>query len=84
MGIGTHIRLDRLLGLNYEYEERFPGFHVGLGVSESDEAAGGPRRTDHHLDLVLLKSTIHFDDVCVMRDGRFTDIVMERAAAYRR
>jgi hypothetical protein len=79
VAVGTHIGLGRLDGLNYEYEERYPGFHLGLGVSQADEAIGNERRTEHHLDFVLLNSTIYFGEVCVMRDGQFSDLVWQMA-----
>jgi hypothetical protein len=79
---GTHIGMSGVTGLNYEYEERYPGFHLGLGVSQVDEAIGGQRQSEHHLDFVLLNSTISFGDVCVMQDGQFSDTIWRMVREY--
>lgn len=61
IGLGTHPRIIELAGLNYSWEEKHYGFHVGVGASLAQQD-GAERVTNHHLDFL-------FDQVDLTIDG---------------
>ncbi len=76
VAIGTGIGIKKITGLNYNFEEKLPGFHLGVGIGLADEEIGGQRLTQHHIDFVLPRSTVYFENYCVMKEGRFVDEVL--------
>lgn len=59
IGLGTHPAIRSLVGLNYTFEEKHYGFHMGFGASLAQQNV--ERVTDHHLDLLF--------DRCVVEVG---------------
>lgn len=51
--------ITKLLGTGYQWEERYPGFHFGLGAEISENLTNLEERVcPHHLDFVLAAPTI--------------------------
>jgi leucyl aminopeptidase (aminopeptidase T) len=59
IGFGTHPAIRSLLGLNYTYEEKHYGFHLGFGATLAQQNV--ERMTGHHLDLLFSESRVEID-----------------------
>jgi hypothetical protein len=69
VGIGTNPSIRSLKGLNYTFEEKHYGFHLGFGATLAQQN-NVERMTDHHLDLLFSECTIELDDQIIF-DGEF-------------
>lgn len=69
VGLGTHPAIRSLEGLNYSYEEKHYGFHVGFGAALAQQNV--ERITDHHLDLLFADAVIEADGVVVFDGNSF-------------
>lgn len=68
IGFGTHPAIRDIHGLNYTYEEKHYGFHIGLGATLAQQNV--QRETDHHLDLLFADCTLTLDGKVVF-DGEY-------------
>lgn len=68
IGFGTHPAIRELLGLNYTYEEKHYGFHIGFGATLAQQNV--QRETDHHLDLLFSDCTLSLDGRIIF-DGEY-------------
>jgi leucyl aminopeptidase (aminopeptidase T) len=68
IGLGTHPAIRSLCGLNYTYEEKHYGFHLGLGASLAQQNV--ERVTEHHLDLLFAESRVVVDGQLLF-DGEY-------------
>lgn len=68
-GFGTNIFLDSLID-NMLQDEKFPGVHVAFGDPINSETYAG-WTCPEHLDFVLTKCNVWFDDEKVMEDGEW-------------
>lgn len=66
IGFGTHPAIRELKGLNYTFEEKHHGFHLGFGATLAQQNV--ERVTDHHLDLLFADARVEADGA-VLFDG---------------
>ncbi len=73
-GIGTHPAIRSVPGLDYSWEERCVGPHLGFGIEVPGlRDDGSPNDTGHHLDLIMPSAS-------VAADGELLDLLsLDRA-----
>jgi leucyl aminopeptidase (aminopeptidase T) len=69
IGIGTNEAITSLYGLNYTFEEKHKGFHIGFGATLAQQN-NVERMTNHHLDLLFADSSLYIDGK-ILYDGEF-------------
>lgn len=70
--ISFNTAIRELAGVGYQWEEKYPGFHFGLGAELSENLTDlSERHCDHHVDFVLEDSSIYADNVPVFRGRQF-------------
>ncbi len=67
--VGTNTALGELVG-NLLQDEKFPGVHVALGFPYP-EHTGADWNSGGHVDGILRRCSVWFDDVKIMEDGKF-------------
>jgi leucyl aminopeptidase (aminopeptidase T) len=68
IGFGTNRSIRTLTGLNYSFEEKHYGFHLGFGATLAQQNV--QRETDHHLDLLFSECILELDGRVVF-DGEY-------------
>ncbi len=68
-GVGTNIYLKNFIG-NLLQDEKFPGVHIAFG-SPFPEHTGANWRSSVHVDGVMRKCSLWFDDIQIIDDGKF-------------
>lgn len=68
-GMGTNVFLEELSG-NMLQDEKFPGVHVAFGDPMSDETYAD-WTCPEHLDMILTRCNVWFDDKKVMEEGEY-------------
>jgi leucyl aminopeptidase (aminopeptidase T) len=71
IGFGTHPAIRSLCGLNYSYEEKHLGFHLGFGASLTQQNV--TRQSNHHLDLLFDDVRLYLDDQLFFDGNDFVD-----------
>ena len=66
---GTNTSLQALVG-NLLQDEKFPGIHVAFGYPYPQET-GADWESGGHLDGILKRCSVWFDNVQIMEDGEF-------------
>jgi leucyl aminopeptidase (aminopeptidase T) len=69
IGIGTNYAIRSLYGLNYTFEEKHYGFHLGFGATLAQQN-NVERMTSHHLDLLFADCRLYLDGN-LLYDGEF-------------
>ncbi len=59
LGIGTNTGIISLVGCGAPFEERYPGFHLGIG---------GSVKNSQHIDFIFDQSTIYFDQNVIFKN----------------
>jgi len=67
LGIGTNPQA-RLSGVILEDEKVYGTVHIAFGTNTS---FGGTVKADCHLDGIILKPDVYFDDICIIAQGEF-------------
>ena len=62
LGIGTNTGITALVGRSAPFEERYPGFHLGIG---------GSIPGSQHIDFIFDNSTIKFDENIIFTQRKF-------------
>ncbi|MFX1435493.1 MAG: aminopeptidase [Promethearchaeota archaeon] len=68
---GTNISLENLVG-NLLQDEKFPGVHIAFG-SPIPQQTGANWTSIGHVDGIMKKCSLWFDDKKILEDGRFID-----------
>lgn len=68
-GVGTNIYLKNFIG-NLLQDEKFPGVHIAFG-SPFPEHTGANWRSSVHVDGVMRKCSLWFDDNQIIEEGKF-------------
>ncbi len=68
---GTNIFLKDLVG-NLLQDEKFPGVHIAFGHPFPPET-GADWDCDGHVDGIMLKCSLWFDDTIILEDGIFKE-----------
>ena len=68
-GVGTNIYLKKFIG-NLLQDEKFPGVHIAFG-SPFPEHTGANWRSSVHVDGVMRKCSLWFDDIQIIENGKF-------------
>nr|MDQ2944892.1 hypothetical protein [Acidobacteriota bacterium] len=69
--ISFNTAIEHLPGIGYQWEEKYPGFHFGLGAELSENLTTlSERECDHHIDIILDRVDIHADAIPVFIDGQ--------------
>jgi len=68
-GVGTNIYLKNFIG-NLLQDEKFPGVHIAFG-SPFPEHTGANWKSSVHIDGVMRKCSLWFDDIQIIDDGKF-------------
>jgi hypothetical protein len=64
--------IKQLAGVGYQWEERYPGFHFGLGAELTENIDSTlDRECDHRLDFVLDNCDIYADNVPIFIERKF-------------
>lgn len=66
---GTNTSLKEFVG-NLLQDEKFPGIHLAFGYPYPQDT-GADWESGGHLDGILKRCTVWFDDVQIMEDGRY-------------
>jgi aminopeptidase len=69
--VGTNISLDGLIG-NLLQDEKFPGIHVAFGYPYP-EKTGADWESGGHVDGIMKKCSLWFDNIQVMDNGEFIE-----------
>jgi hypothetical protein len=57
--LSINMGITALAGIGYQWEERYPGFHLGMGGEISENLSSlAERSCPHHIDFVLAAPTI--------------------------
>ena len=60
--ISFNTGIEHLPGIGYQWEEKYPGFHFGMGAELSENLTTLSERVcNHHLDVILDDVSIHAD-----------------------
>jgi leucyl aminopeptidase (aminopeptidase T) len=70
IGIGTNVGMSEYVGFVSHINERWPGFHLGLGTPTRPMSEVG-WTCPFHMDFILRDCELYFDDTVVFQDGRF-------------
>ncbi len=68
---GTNISLRGFVG-NLLQDEKFPGVHVAFG-SPFPEHTGADWKSNGHVDGIMKESSLWFDDIQIIKDGKFKE-----------
>ena len=70
--ISFNTSIQQLAGLGYQWEERYPGFHFGLGAELTENLTSlSERECDHHIDFVLEDCDIYANDIPIFLERKF-------------
>ncbi|MBU7013586.1 MAG: aminopeptidase [Theionarchaea archaeon] len=69
--VGTNISLKEVV-TNLLQDEKFPGVHIAFGFPYPHET-GADWESAGHVDGILRKCSVWFDDTQIMEDGRFME-----------
>lgn len=69
VGFGTNIFLDEIVD-NMLQDEKYPGIHVAFGDPIADDTFAD-WSCPEHIDMILTKCNIWFDDEKIMEDGKY-------------
>jgi leucyl aminopeptidase (aminopeptidase T) len=69
IGLGTHPAIRSLTGLNYSFEEKHLGFHIGFGASLAQQNV--ERVTHHHLDMMFAEIRLDLDGAPLFSAGDY-------------
>jgi hypothetical protein len=71
--ISFNTSIDYLPGIGFQWEEKFPGFHFGMGAELSENLTTlQERQCDHHIDVILDDVSIHADSAVIFEARKFT------------
>jgi len=68
---GTNIFLNEFMG-NLLQDEKFPGMHIAFGYPYPDDT-GADWESGGHVDGMMKRCSVWFDDAQIMEDGRFIE-----------
>lgn len=70
--ISFNTGIQELAGLGYQWEERYPGFHFGLGAELTENLTSlSDRQCDHHIDFVLNDCDIYAENTPIFLERNF-------------